>query len=245
MSLYDNNFYLWVNDTASKSANELLPILKNYIRPTSVLDVGCGRGAWLRVWKRLGVNKVLGVDGDYVLNDQLLINDDEFVPADLTIALPVTGRFDLVQCFEVAEHLDPSTSLSFIGRITSHSDFVIFSAAQPGQGGENHINERVPSYWAKLFLDNGFECFDFIRPLISKNEEISKWYKYNVMLFVRSSRVSEFENTFQVTRVLDFSNLDSVRGDWLWELKRLILRWLPVGVVTTLSKFNYQYLKRG
>ena len=245
MTLYDNKFYAWVNDTAVKSASDLLPILKNYIEPNSVLDVGCGRGAWLMIWKQLGVDKVVGVDGSYALNDQLLISRDEFVSADLTIDLPITGAFDLVQCFEVAEHLDPSTSLSFIKRITNHSDYVIFSAAQPGQGGENHINERLPSYWAKIFADNGFECFDFIRPLIYDNLKISKWYKYNILLFVRSACVVEFEKKHGVERVLKLSDLDAVTGDRLWELKRFILRGLPVSVVTILSRLNYLYVKRG
>ena len=224
MSLYDSSFYGWVNDTASFSAVELLPIINQYILPKSVIDVGCGRGAWLRAWKDLGDISVLGIDGAYVLNGEILIDRNEFVAADLNLNLPAVGTYDLLQCLEVAEHLDPATSELFISRITKYSDYILFSAAQPGQGGENHINERPLSFWASLFRENGFQCYDFLRILLYKNKKISKWYKYNILLFVKNNNSLKFQDKYGVNSISNLDQLDKVKGDWIWEAKKFVLR---------------------
>ena len=49
-------------DGALRSAERVLPLVFDLIAPTSVVDVGCGDGAWLSVAKSLGVARVLGVD---------------------------------------------------------------------------------------------------------------------------------------------------------------------------------------
>ncbi len=53
---YDKRFYQWVNLTAHRSARALLPLVKKQIHPASVLDVGCGQGAWLAAWWDLGMS---------------------------------------------------------------------------------------------------------------------------------------------------------------------------------------------
>lgn len=42
--------------------------------PKSVIDVGCGPGAWLRTFAESGVRVIRGIDGDYVKRDELLID---------------------------------------------------------------------------------------------------------------------------------------------------------------------------
>lgn len=69
----------------------------------SVLDIGCGTGAWLNRIKALGADRMVGID--YVQPD--------FVPGldlrrfDINHDLPETlGQFDLVSCIEVIEHIE-------------------------------------------------------------------------------------------------------------------------------------------
>jgi 2-polyprenyl-3-methyl-5-hydroxy-6-metoxy-1,4-benzoquinol methylase len=70
---------------------------------SSVLDIGCGSGAWLNRIEVLGFNKKVGVD--YVQPEpiegldlrQYDINRD--IPANL-------GKFDVVSCIEVIEHIE-------------------------------------------------------------------------------------------------------------------------------------------
>ena len=38
-----------------------------------------------------------------------------------------------------------------VANLTGHGSCVLFSAAVPGQGGENHVNEQTHEYWRGLF----------------------------------------------------------------------------------------------
>jgi hypothetical protein len=49
---YNGTFFEWVNLTARRSALAVVPLTKYEVRPSSVLDVGCGQGAWLALWFR-------------------------------------------------------------------------------------------------------------------------------------------------------------------------------------------------
>jgi 2-polyprenyl-3-methyl-5-hydroxy-6-metoxy-1,4-benzoquinol methylase len=74
--------------------------------PSSVLDVGCGIGTWLRAALDAGVPDVLGIDGINIPSDKLLIPAASFTVRDLTKPIDLGRRFDLVICLEVAEHLE-------------------------------------------------------------------------------------------------------------------------------------------
>jgi hypothetical protein len=97
------------------------------------------------------------------------------------------GRYDLACSLEVAEHLPEQTALSFVKKIADTADIILFGAAIPGQGGVNHVNEQYHSYWIKLFLDQGFEFFDLIRPQFWECDKISEDKRQNTVLFVRSN----------------------------------------------------------
>ena len=72
-SAYDSTFFSFHEQGSRNSARVTIPLLFEFARPASVVDVGCGNGTWLAEFQAAGVADVLGVDGDYVLRDQLLI----------------------------------------------------------------------------------------------------------------------------------------------------------------------------
>ena len=147
---YGDNFYRFLASFAVRSAEQIIPVLNALLPINSVVDFGCGQGAWLSVWRKAGA-KVTGVDGPYVDQQHLMIDADEFRGADLSRTIDLGRRFDVVQSLEVAEHLPSSRASEFIGTLTSHGPLVMFSAAVPGQGGEHHINEQPLEYWRKSF----------------------------------------------------------------------------------------------
>jgi ribosomal protein L11 methylase PrmA len=61
----DDTFYSYFTAGALRSAKRLLPLLAKKLDIRSVLDIGCGRGAWLSVWRGLGVESVHGIDSEY------------------------------------------------------------------------------------------------------------------------------------------------------------------------------------
>ena len=241
--LYDDQFFDWVDSGALRSARGLLPIAMSSVRLSSVLDVGCGRGTWLAAWREMGVLDVVGIDGDYVDRSRLAIPADKFVPVDLTTAWSLERRFDLVQSLEVAEHIAPIHSETFVSRLCAAGDVVLFSAAQPGQGGEMHVNEQTPEYWAAIFARNGFERFDALRSHVAADQTIEPWYRYNAFLFANARGQERLSEEARATR-LPASVKAPEFGGVAWKIRKGVLRHLPVATVTSLSRLNYRVRTR-
>ena len=169
----------------------LLPLVFERVRPRSVVDVGCGIGTFLQVCKDLGVSEVLGVDGDWVDRSLLFghISPDEFRVVDLTSGSPLElPKHDLAICLEVAEHLDESHAATLVQSLVAASDCVLFSAAIPGQGGQHHVNEQWPEYWAAQFAAHDYILADVIRPMVWAEPRISFWYRQNCFLAVNAGK---------------------------------------------------------
>lgn len=177
----------YIHDTNihnGESAKEIVPILMELFKPKSVIDLGCGLGDWLYIFKKCGVEEILGVDGDWVNRSNSYINKNHFQEANLTEFFQLNRKFDLAMSLEVAEHLPESAADNFVKTLVSLSDKIVFSAAVPGQGGQNHINEQWHDYWISKFEEHGFYCHDIIRPLIWENKNVDWWYKQNCFLFL-------------------------------------------------------------
>jgi SAM-dependent methyltransferase len=237
--LYDEKFFNWVDSGARRSARTILPLLAKVTSISSVVDIGCGRGTWLAVWREMGVHDVCGVDGEYVDRKTLNIPVAQFIPHDLATAFPIDRRFDLAQCLEVAEHLENHSSQPLVETLCKLADIVLFSAAQPGQGGENHVNEQPPEFWADLFSRQGFDRFDYIRPLVARNAAIEPWYRFNTFLYANKTGQAGLAHNVIETRV-PVGEAAREFGGTLWRLRKTILRPLPVKTVTGLSRANYK-----
>ena len=170
---------------AQESAREILPLVLDAVKPASVVDIGCGTGNWLSVASELGVRDILGVDGSWV-KAQLAIPAEKFIPHDLSTPLKLDRRFDIALSLEVAEHLPASAARVFVRSLCDAADVVVFSAAIPGQGGRRHLNEQWPAYWADLFQELQYDCYDFLRPRIWNNLRVTWHYAQNSMIFVRA-----------------------------------------------------------
>jgi SAM-dependent methyltransferase len=181
---YPKAFFDLSWDNSRMFAEIVLPILRKLIGPIrSVCDVGCGNGAMLEVARRQGIEFIAGFDGEWA-RQALVIPERYFTACDLNEpAPPPTQRFDLCISVEVAEHLEPESAEHLVERLTGLSDVVMFSAAIPGQGGTQHINEQWTAYWVKQFERRGYVGADVIRPRIWEDTRISTWYRQNVLLF--------------------------------------------------------------
>src|SRR6516164_4352224 len=100
---YTDSFYGLVDATSVGSADVVTGLLLELMHPASVVDVGCGTGAWLAASQKRGVADVLGVDGDWVKPEKLLISPNQFLTYDLTKPLQLNRRFDLAISLEVGE----------------------------------------------------------------------------------------------------------------------------------------------
>jgi SAM-dependent methyltransferase len=182
--LYDDSFYIGQSDRSYLSADSVLPLVLSIVPAKSAIDVGCGVGTWASKLLEYGVPDVLGIDGDYVNRELLRIPQDRFQAWDLSKPVAMNRRFDLAVCLEVAEHLPPSRAESLVEDLIKLAPVILFSAAIPGQGGLNHINERYLTYWASLFAAKDFVLLDTIRPALWKDKRCDWWYRQNAVLFV-------------------------------------------------------------
>jgi SAM-dependent methyltransferase len=190
--LYTDTFYESVTEGSRRSAEEVVPLIMELVNPVSVIDVGCGLGTWLFVFKGHGVNEILVVDGEYIDRDKLQIRPDEFISFDLKFLLQLGRTFDLVVSLEVAEHLPAECADTLIRTLTGLGDMVLFSAAIPFQIGVGHLNEQWPGYWVRLFQRQGFLAIDCLRERIWQNENVEPWYAQNMFFFVRDGRMENY-----------------------------------------------------
>lgn len=175
-----------------EAAQEVLPVVLELFKPQSILDVGCGTGTWLKVAQELGVREIFGLDDPRNDKSILKIQEQNYLGIDLSQSFDLKRRFDLILCLEVAEHLPASSAEGLISSLVQHSDTILFSAAIPGQGGQNHINEQWPEYWASLFGKFNFNYFDALRPIFWSDEKVDLWYKQNLIIYSKHDLTSSF-----------------------------------------------------
>ncbi len=185
---YGESFYARQREGSLNSAKAILPIVFDFFKPKSVVDFGCGVGTWLATAKQLGVDQCLGLEGAWVRTQPLAAAHLDIRDIDLEQTVSLNERFDLAMSLEVAEHLSPTRSDSFVADLCNASDVVLFSAAAPGQDGDGHQNEQWPSYWAKRFTRHGYFPLDIVRPIAQSNSTIEIWYRTNVILYARQEQ---------------------------------------------------------
>lgn len=167
------------------SPKEIVPEIIKLLNPKSVIDIGCGIGTFIHCFKEEGVKDVLGIDGPWA-NKELVnkfLSEEEFLIKNLEEKLILNKKFDLVMSLEVAEHLSEESSDIFVENLISCGNIILFSAAIPLQGGQNHINEQWLDYWQEKFLKHGYYLQDVIRPIFWNNAKVFWWYKQNMVLF--------------------------------------------------------------
>jgi SAM-dependent methyltransferase len=150
--------------------------------PASLLDSGCGNGAWARAALELGIRDVLGIDGGDVKSGQLLIPRTSFRSQLLSEPFSLDRKFDVALCLEVGEHLDEADAKTLIANLARHADLIYFSAACPGQPGQFHVNCQWPEYWQELFNQAGYACDDSIRWRLWNVSALEFYYRQNMFL---------------------------------------------------------------
>lgn len=194
MSEYDRAFYQDRYARTLHSANAILDHVLELLPPVRrAVDLGCGVGTWLSVLRERGAEQVCGLDGAWVDLELLAIPRANFRQANLSQPIALDHRYDLAISLEVAEHLPPERAPGFVSDLCALSDFVLFAAAIPRQGGVHHVNEQWPDYWARLFVERGYEVHDVVRSCFWNDEKIPFWYKQNTFLFVERGRRQELK----------------------------------------------------
>jgi glycosyltransferase involved in cell wall biosynthesis/SAM-dependent methyltransferase len=128
-------------------ANRLALWVKSELDPSSILDLGCGPGHFVESMIARGLN-AKGID-----TDERVIGKPHLEQKSL---FDNTDKADLVICLEVAEHIPENLSDKVVETVVKATNkYLIWTAAQPGQGGEGHINCQPVEYWKDKFVRAG------------------------------------------------------------------------------------------
>ena len=75
--IYSDTFFDYINQSARASAKPFVSLLFPLLKPTTVIDLGSGRGVWMDEWRKGGADRVFssaavtGQGGEFHVNQQL------------------------------------------------------------------------------------------------------------------------------------------------------------------------------
>jgi len=135
---------------------ELWKFLLTELRPTRLLDVGCGEGHSTKWFIDNGVN-AYGLEGSPEAIAHLVFPKEERLFChDLSSGKwPKQLHFDMIWCCEFVEHVD-EPYLDNILDVFKKADVVCMTHAFPGQEGHHHVNCQLPEYWIDKMKGIGF-----------------------------------------------------------------------------------------
>lgn len=192
-SIYRENFFArrnrlnWRNSIICNGLTEIFKLSKR----DYIIDVGCATGDLVRELSIRGFN-VEGIEGSshakkYFESNLIHIHDLRTPISDFSLF----KQFNLVMCIEVAEHIEPEYSNIFIENLCYlTNEFILVTAAKPGQQGHYHVNCQNPEYWIDKFKSKKFDCRDDLTYQLKKYFEPWK-RKKGLSFFYENSLVFE------------------------------------------------------
>lgn len=187
---YDSGYFAReVEGPAVRSAGRIANSILNEFKVTRVIDVGCGTGALLEALRDRSC-EVFGLDYANAALKYCRARRLNVAKFDLERDIFNDKRtFDVAVSMEVAEHLPERAADRYVDLLTRLSPIVVFTAAPPGQGGTDHVNEQPPSYWINKFRQRGFEHVEELsqrwRETWKAAGDVKGWYYENLMIFRR------------------------------------------------------------
>jgi SAM-dependent methyltransferase len=189
-AVYDADYYRKDTDLLTAAgAKVIADSTLADLKPSTVVDVGCGTGALLEVFRNRGcqvfgleyAESALEVCRERMLDVQKFDLEKESLAHD--------RRFDVAVSMEVAEHLAEASADHYVALLTSLSNSIVFTAATPGQQGIEHVNEQPPSYWISKFRGRGFDHDETIsnrwKSAWEASGSMAFYYHQNLMVFRR------------------------------------------------------------
>jgi SAM-dependent methyltransferase len=123
-------------------------------RPRRVFDAGCANGFLVESFWDRGV-EALGRDISRYANSDVRPDLRQYCLVG-SIADPIEGKYDLVTCIEVLEHMPEAEAIRAIAAMTAVTDRILFSSSPEDFDEPTHVNVHPIIYWLRLFAAQGF-----------------------------------------------------------------------------------------
>jgi glycosyltransferase involved in cell wall biosynthesis len=126
------------------------------LSPRSVFDAGCAMGFLAESLWDLGV-EARGIDiSPYAISQ---VRGDMQACCTLgSVTDPIDGRFDLITCIEVLEHMPAEQAEAAIANFCRTTDTILFSSTPFDFEEPTHCNVRPLIFWLKSFAAHGFRA---------------------------------------------------------------------------------------
>ena len=186
--IYDADYYEKIEATMSLSAVVIAESILRYFNPKSVVDVGCGTGSLLVQFNNKKIN-CMGLEYSNIALEMCRDRGLNVKKFDIESGKLINTRADVVISTEVAEHLPADCASNYVDLLVNISDIVIITAATPGQGGTDHVNEQQNEYWIDKFYQRGFNYEKDLTMKLRqewKDGNTESWYYLNAMVFAKS-----------------------------------------------------------
>lgn len=139
----------WLN-FFGRIAEELIRALK----PTRVFDAGCAFGFLVESFWDRGVYCEGADISEYAITQ--VRKDMARYCRVQSLTEPLPGRFDLITCIEVLEHMEAADSKIAVANLCSAADSILFSSTPSDFTEQTHVNVQPVRYWLDLFAEQGF-----------------------------------------------------------------------------------------
>lgn len=146
--------YRWENPVWQAHMRMLADRVIALAAPRRVLDVGCARGLWVQALRERDV-EAFGVD----ISEHAIESADATVRPYLKVqeaTKPFDGRYDLVICSEVLEHMAPADAQLAIDNMCAAADRILFSSSPADFDEPTHVNTKPTPTWVSWFAERGF-----------------------------------------------------------------------------------------
>lgn len=151
----------------------------NNEKATSVVDLGCGMGYYVKIFRENNLN-ASGFDGNP--------NTPELTGGicnilDLSNPVKFDNPYDWAMSLEVGEHLPKEYEDVFINNLHNNNNSgIVLSWAVKGQGGHGHFNEQNNDYIKNKICSLGYTN-DIISEEYLRDKSSLPWFKNTIMVF--------------------------------------------------------------
>jgi SAM-dependent methyltransferase len=128
--------------------------LMRALHPQRVLDAGCALGFLVEAFWDRGI-EAWGLDISQYAISQVRRDLQPYCQVG-SIADRIEGRYDLITCIEVLEHMPEAQAIRAIENMTRATDTILFSSTPYDINEQTHFNVRPIIAWLHLFREHGF-----------------------------------------------------------------------------------------
>ena len=205
--LYQENFNLDFQDSiirkpayqelssmiALNSAANVVPWFLERLGPIdSVVDFGCGSGAWLLLFKQLAGAKIKGFDKTKFGSQFFCLEANEFYQTDISDGSLPKSKYSIALCLDVVPLLDENRLKNFFENLTNSSDVILFSSANPSRNGVFFSNAKWQSYWINIFATYGYVASTIFRDEFWSDARVDWRYVQDGFVFVRGDAIDRY-----------------------------------------------------